>query len=200
MKDILNKKCIVCGEMFAKTARHSKTSWKAAKFCSKACWSVRGTNVTKQCKICNKEFTLPAHIMAIGSKREKQSCSRECRYLLTTGTRSYMWKGEEAKYNLRIRDAIANTVMYRKWRKDIKDRDKHICVNCNESKKNLHVHHIYPLAQIIKDENWNYDRWTDLFKTPKSRLWDTNNGVTVCSDCHNSLISYALQHKGFSPK
>lgn len=186
--------------MFAKKGSHSQKLWKVAKFCSKKCWSHRGEKITKKCKICNKEFTFPAHIMAIGSNREKQSCSRECRYLLTTGSKSYMWKGKKALYNLRIRDAIANTVMYRKWRNEIKARDKHTCVNCGESKGNLHVHHIYPIASIIKEENWNYDRWTDLFKTPRSRLWDINNGVTICSNCHNSLISYALQRKGFSPK
>ncbi len=195
-----SKKCIVCGEMFTRKQNKSAKEWIKSKFCSKTCWSTRGKTITKQCEYCKKDFSLPAHEMAVGRERERKTCSRECRYLMVTGTRNYMWKGKDALYNMRLRDAISNTVMYRKWRKDIKKRDNNTCVNCGESKSNMHVHHIYPLASIIKDENWTYDRWVKLFETPTSRLWDTKNGVTICLDCHNSLISYALQAKGYSPK
>lgn len=187
--------------MFTKTGKYSATSWKTAKFCSKSCWSVRGKTITKDCEWCKKPFSLPAHIMGIGKKRERKSCSTACRYRLITADRNYMWRGEKSKYNMRFRDALGNTYMYRHWRKAVKENSNNSCVNCKISgEKNMHVHHIYPLAQIIKDENWSYDRFTDLFKSPKSKLWDINNGVLLCIDCHYSLISYALQHKGFSPK
>jgi hypothetical protein len=199
MKNITTKKCIVCGEMFIKNHNHSQKTWAVAKFCSKKCWSHRGKEITKVCEWCKKEFSLPAHIMAVGRERERKTCSTKCRYNLITGNRSYMWQGEKAKYNLRFRDALSNTYLYRHWRNEIKKRDGK-CVNCGENKPRMHVHHIYPLASIIRDEKWVYERWTDLYKSPNSKLWDIDNGVTICEDCHYSLISYALQQKGYIPK
>jgi len=194
-----NKKCVVCGEVIIRKPTYSQKMWKTAKYCSKKCWSVRGKIVKKKCENCGNEFSLPAHLMKLGQKREKRGCSRVCSYALTSAQNSYMWKGVRAKYE-RFRDALGNTNLYRNWKKDIKIRDGNRCVNCGKSEKHLHVHHIYPLAKIIEDEGWSMDRWTELYHSPNSRLWDRKNGVTICSDCHYSLISYALQSKGFSPK
>jgi len=193
-----DKICVVCGEVFVRT-RASTKQWEGAKFCSKKCWSVRGKTITKKCEWCKKEFSLPAHIMAIGRDRERKTCSIECRYSLITGNRNYRWKGEEAKYNLRFRDALSNTYMYKRWRRAVKLIHVNKCVNCGETKDRMHVHHLYPLAQIIKDEKWSYDRYMELYETSDSRLWDVSNGVTLCEDCHYSLISFALQSKGFHP-
>lgn len=199
-KTCQEKKCIVCEKVFTRGKTKSDKEWEKSKFCSKDCWSHRGTTQTKECNFCKKEFTLPAHLMRLGAKREKRACSIKCSHLLMTAEKSHLWKGEQATYNHRFRDALCNTNLYRNWRKDIKKRDNNCCVNCGVSKDRLHVHHIYPLAQIVKDEGWNMNRWLELHYTPESRLWDTKNGVTLCEDCHYSLISFALQEKGFSPK
>jgi hypothetical protein len=194
-----DKICLVCGEVFTRSKSFSTKQWKDAKYCSKKCWNVRGKIITKKCEWCGKEFSLPAHLMRLGKTREKRTCSTECRYSLITGNRSYMWKGEKARYNMRFRDALSNTYMYKRWRKAVKKTHNDTCVNCGEKKEGMHVHHIYPLAQIIKDENWTYDRYVELYNSPDSKLWDVSNGVTLCGDCHYSLISYALQSKGFHP-
>ncbi len=193
------KECVACRKMFARKSNYSIKQWKLAKFCTKECWEKRGQTETKNCDQCGKQFSLPAHLMRMGDPRERRSCSKECQYLLTAGQKSTMWKGGASVYNLRFRDALSNTVMYRKWRSDIKRRDGK-CVNCGELKDSMHVHHIYPLAKIVKDEGWTYERWTELYKAPESRLWDRKNGVMICSDCHSSLISFALEAKGFSPQ
>lgn len=192
------KWCDVCKEEIIRVKTKSTKEWAKARFCSKTCWSRRGKTLTKKCEECGKEFSAPTHAMKMGTERERKSCSRVCQYLLVAGKKSTMWKGSNTSYGLRFRDALSNTVMYRKWRKTIKERDGK-CVNCGEIKDLMHVHHIYPLTKIIEDEGWTYERWTELFFTPKSRLWDTDNGVTLCSDCHYSLISFALQSKGFAP-
>lgn len=195
----ISRKCVVCGKVIIRK-NQSQSQWAVAKFCSKDCWSKRGQRQTKNCNYCGKEFSLPAHIMRLGHKREKRACSIKCSYLLNTASRSHLWKGEQAIYNNRFRDALCNTNLYRNWRKEIKSRDNNKCVNCGATKDKMHVHHIYPLAQIIEDEGWNMQRWLELHDSPNSRLWDTKNGVTICSDCHYSLISFALQEKGFSPQ
>jgi hypothetical protein len=198
-KTYVDKKCIVCGEMFSRKPMYSSKQWELAKFCSKKCWNIRGQIQTKKCNFCKKEFSLPANLMRLGHKRERRACSLVCAHNLTTAEKSYLWKGEKRPYGTRFRTALANTIMYRKWREEIKKRDNNRCVNCLEQKEKLHVHHIYPLNQIIKDEKWSMDNFMNLYKTPESRLWKVANGVTICEDCHNSLISFALQSKGFSP-
>lgn len=195
-----DKKCIVCGEVIIRNSHTAEREWKNKKFCSKKCWAVRGKKVTKNCANCNKEFSRPYHEMHVGKKREIKCCSRECSYAIMTAERSPFWKGRKAFYGLRFRDALSNTSIYRHWRNAVKKRDKGICVNCGEKKVNMHVHHIYPLAQIIKDEGWSHDNWVELHHSPNSRLWDIENGATLCPDCHFSLISFALQAKGYGVK
>jgi len=199
-KIYLDKICAVCGEVFIRKNSVSEKQWAVAKFCSKECWEKRGKLQTKKCNLCEKEFSLPSHLMRLGDKRERRACSIECAHKLTTAEKSYLWKGEIRPFGKRFRDVLANTIMYRKWRDSIKKRDKNTCVNCFESKKNMHVHHIYPLNQIIKDEKWTMENFIDLYKKTDSKLWDIKNGVTLCGDCHYSLISFALQSKGFNPE
>ena len=194
-----DKICVVCGEVFVRTRGVSTLQWEGAKFCSKTCWSTRGKKQTKKCNFCQKEFSLPAHLMRLGHKREKRACSPVCARGLTTADKSYLWKGETRPFGKRLRDVIANTIMYRKWRGDIKKRDGGACVNCGEIKDRMHVHHVYPLAQIVKDEGLTIENCMRLYKTPESRLWDVSNGASLCEDCHYSLISFALQSKGFHP-
>ena len=198
-KIYLDKICVVCEKVFIRKKSFSAKQWEQAKFCSKECWNIRGKIITKPCEWCKKDFSLPAHLMAVGRDREQKTCSKECRYNLTSKERSYLWKGEKKPYGTRFRTALSNTIMYRKWRNEIKERDNNTCVNCLEEKENMHVHHVYPLNQIIKDEKWSMDNFMNLYKSPDSKLWDVSNGVTICEDCHGSLISFALQSKGFYP-
>jgi hypothetical protein len=198
-KEYPDKKCIVCGKVIVHK-NQSLNQWQVVKFCSKACWGKRGKRVTKKCLQCGTEFSRPYHEMHIGKKREVKCCSRKCSFLYMTGERSPHWKGRKAFYGMRFRDALSNTSLYRHWRNDVKKRDNYKCVNCGEKKENLHVHHIYPLAQIIKDEEWTYDDWTKLHHSPDSRLWDIANGATLCPECHFSLISFALQSKGYGKR
>lgn len=195
----LDKKCTICGKVFKRPKNYSTKTWKTAKYCSKACWNIRGKHPVKNCNFCGKEFSLPAHLMKLGTERERRACSRKCSYMLITASNSYLWKGKHANYE-RFSDALRNTNLYRNWRLSIKKRDNNKCVNCGKEDNFMHVHHIYPLKQIIKDEGWNMSKWTELHFSPNSRLWDMKNGVTICSDCHYSLISYALQAKGYSPR
>ncbi len=56
------------------------------------------------------------------------------------------------------------------WRKTIKQRDNFTCQVC-ESKNNLVTHHIFS--------------WTGF----EERRFDLNNGITLCSKCHNEFHS-----------
>ena len=65
---------------------------------------------------------------------------------------------------------------YKKWRKDIYERDNYICQKCGQKGGELNSHHIY-----------NYS-------DNKAKIIDINNGITLCEKCHN------LFHKIYTRK
>jgi tyrosyl-tRNA synthetase len=70
--------------------------------------------------------------------------------------------------------SIRNTKEYRLWKKLVKNRDK-VCMKCGVN-INLHAHHIL-----------NFNEYKDL-------QIDTNNGITLCGNCHT------LFHKKYGRK
>jgi len=75
---------------------------------------------------------------------------------------------------------IRNSVKYYQWRSDIYSRDNWTCQTCQERGCKIEAHHKKDFVQIIKDNN---------IKTLEEalnclELWDLNNGVTLCLDCH----------------
>jgi len=87
------------------------------------------------------------------------------------------WKNGITSLNKQIR----NCDLYFQWRSDVFKRDEWICQTCHKKGCYLEAHHKKPLILIINENN---------IKTMKSalvckELWDVNNGVTLCKDCHN---------------
>ena len=65
---------------------------------------------------------------------------------------------------------LRNSSRWKVWRKEVFERDKHMCQKCGE-KENLHPHHLIPVVQCIKAD------MIDL-------IFDVGNGVTLCKNCH----------------
>ena len=63
---------------------------------------------------------------------------------------------------------IRKSPEYQRWRQDVKKRDENICRICGVE-RNLHVHHIKPLATY-----------------PQFAI-DLDNGLTLCGNCHTFL-------------
>ena len=63
---------------------------------------------------------------------------------------------------------IRKSPEYQRWRQDVKKRDENICRICGVE-RNLHVHHIKPLATY-----------------PQFAI-DLDNGLTLCGNCHSFL-------------
>ena len=61
-----------------------------------------------------------------------------------------------------------NSAEYRRWRREVKERDEYVCRQCGVD-TNLEVHHIKP-----------YDKYRVLAA-------DADNGITLCRNCHARL-------------
>jgi hypothetical protein len=86
-----------------------------------------------------------------------------------TGENNPNWKGGRSKFI----KSIYRLPEYINWQKKCMERDNFKCVVCSEHRKiYLTVHHIYS-----KDINFD-------------RIFDINNGVTICKKCHRKFHNY----------
>lgn len=87
------------------------------------------------------------------------------------------WKGGKTK----IRFLIPELFEYKKWRSDVFQRDNWTCQTCHLRGIYLEAHHIKELCKIIEEfQIKNSDNAKDC-----KELWDINNGITLCKNCHN---------------
>ncbi len=114
----------------------------------------------KRCKSCSRKGELNQNY-----KLTPELCSR--------------WKGGISA----ITKAIRNLFEYRQWRTDVFTRDNFTCQKCGATKKYLHAHHRYSFSKIIED--YKVSSVEEAMFCVK--LWDINNGTTLCVDCHKSI-------------
>lgn len=104
-----------------------------------------------------------------------------------------MWKGGITPLKIRLRTSLE----YIQWRTAIFIRDNFTCQECGQIGGELHAHHKKTLAKLIEEVKVAmplFDLHTAclLYKP----LWDINNGITLCKDCHKKTKSYLNQKQG----
>lgn len=166
-RDKYMMKCSICGkEIWSKNYIENKC-------CSKECrdkYLDLNNRVNTVCKFCGKQITINKYSF---DNNNTHFCNINCFNSYRTIKReSY----KEVSHYLRSSNE------YNVWRLKCLKRDKYKCSKC-DSKENLHVHHKTSLYEICE----NYDMNLDIIKT-SNEFNDTNNGVTLCTDCH------ALEH------
>lgn len=95
----------------------------------------------------------------------------------STGEKNWQWKGGITPLRMTIWKSENN----KKWRSYILSRDKYICQHCFKKGGKLEVHHIKEFAKIIQE--YKIKTLQDAINCIE--LWDTNNGLTLCIECHN---------------
>lgn len=98
------------------------------------------------------------------------------------GEKNGFWKGGINK----ISDSIRVMPEYIEWRSSIFERDNWTCKTCNKNGVVINAHHIKPFIQIIKDNN--ISSIIEARNCPE--LWNKNNGVTLCEECHKLTYHY----------
>ena len=96
---------------------------------------------------------------------------------IQAGSNSPSWKGGITPVYFAVRNSLA----MKQWRNQVFTRDNYTCQVCNQNKSgNLCVHHKVFFNHII----WQYNI-TNLEEAEKcTDLWNVENGITLCKDCH----------------
>jgi len=99
-----------------------------------------------------------------------------------SGEKCHFWKGGKSK----LSDLIRMSYKYRQWRSDIFTRDDFTCQQCNQRGFEIHPHHIKTFSAILIENN--IQTLDEAIKCEE--LWNINNGITLCLDCHKKTNSY----------
>jgi 5-methylcytosine-specific restriction endonuclease McrA len=104
------------------------------------------------------------------------------------GENHYRWKGGISKLITNIR----TTFEYRQWRSDVFTRDNYICRECGyENGNKLQAHHIKSISYLIQ----KYEITTLEQAIKCEELFNINNGLTLCLDCHKLTDNYCRKER-----
>ena len=110
----------------------------------------------------------------------KRTRCKPCRGLFFMGNKAPNWKGGVHP----LIGSIRTSLPYRQWRSDVFTRDKFTCQDCGDNTGgNLNAHHIKFFIDIIKQ--YNLSTLEQAFQCEE--LWNINNGVTLCKNCHKNI-------------
>ena len=102
------------------------------------------------------------------------------------GKLSNNWKGGISNIDRMCRQISE----YKRWRSDVFERDSWTCQTCGE-RGYVTAHHINGFSKIIKEN--------DIHDINEARgceeLWNINNGVTLCEECHSMTDNYGGRAK-----
>jgi hypothetical protein len=109
-----------------------------------------------------------------------------------SGSKSNLWKGGISKLTALIRGCFK----YRLWRDDVFTRDNYTCQECGIKSGCGHTvyfeaHHIESLSEIR--EKYNIKTLEEALFCQE--LWNTNNGITLCLECHKLTDTYAGKNR-----
>lgn len=207
-KEKIIKECDWCGKEF-KVNPSRKDS---ASYCSRDCYNTakmngefEGEKIEMTCQNCGKKYK----VFPSRSERTKY-CSRECQVKAISpdklskehkqkisesnkgnkrpdlaewnrknpkrGKNNPAWKGGKTPITKRVR----HSSKYEEWQNKILERDDYTCQDCGKRQGDKHVHHIKSFSKIW-DEN---DIKTFCEALDCKELWDIDNGITLCPNCH----------------
>jgi hypothetical protein len=88
-----------------------------------------------------------------------------------------VWKGGRTSLAAKIRTSVMGV----EWRDAVFNRDRYTCQDCGDRKGgNLNAHHLKELSLLL--DLYKVTTLHEAFACPA--IWDVQNGVTLCEDCH----------------
>lgn len=197
------KECLICEKIIVKKLTTSKKEWTNLKYCSPKCrylgqkqiWNKdktkhpnwKGGKIELKCKQCDKKFYRDPY-----QKDRARFCSKACLHKNRTGITFAILKTRKSCLMLRqsLKDLIRHKQPYIDWRTIIFERDGYTCQFCKQKGGKLQVDHIKPFSKIMDENN---------IETPEEaimcdELWDTDNGRTLCIDCHRKTPTWGKKY------
>lgn len=114
---------------------------------------------------CNKHYDMGIQYTSVDMLKQHKHCCPYGAIDATSGENSWNWRGG-------VENDERHSYEYRKWRKDIYERDNFTCQCCgktiNDSK--LNAHHIL-----------NFSEYEEL-------RYENSNGITLCDECHSPNV------------
>ncbi len=150
------KSCLNCNKLFERPYNCSyKDFLNERKYCSIECMD----EYRRGKPSCSPETTFKkGHtIYSNGDNRKKY-----------TGKLNNKWKGGVSSFNEKFRKSL----VYKKWRNLVFERDDYTCQKCGQRGGNLEAHHDLP------------------FSTHKDLRVEILNGETLCVKCHRKTNTY----------
>lgn len=110
------------------------------------------------------------------------------------GSNNPNWQGGKTSLSFLIR----NSKEYKYWRIEIFKRDNYTCQECGKLGGHLEAHHRKPFVEMLNQFLKIYDQFSPLedketlirFAMKYESFWDTENGKTLCKDCHKLTDNY----------
>ena len=170
--------CDVCGKSIE--VIYSRYKKNKHNYCSSECQSkgktlfyTGGNNPLYRkskvkCEICGKEIEINDYKL---SNQKHFCCSKECKYKLYKeifkgkNNPSYKELSEEERFIRSNKREIA-LIGYKRWRKDVFERDNYTCRCCRRKTHKNNAHHL------------------NSFDWDKEHRLDVDNGITLCEECH----------------
>lgn len=121
------------------------------------------------------------HNLSIAIKNKR--CGENHPMFGMSGDKNPNWKGgRDRDFKIRIKASYK----YKNWRQDIFIRDDFTCQKCGKKGGELNAHHIKKFNQIIREMKLSLPL-LEVYEAALiySPLWNTNNGITYCRECHN---------------
>lgn len=96
-----------------------------------------------------------------------------------SGKNHPMWRGGITPLHNKIR----NLPQQKEWTKKVMGRDLYKCQKCFYNGKHLTAHHIKHFSIIL--EEYQIKKLNEAINCLE--LWDINNGITLCWNCHSKI-------------
>jgi len=118
----------------------------------------------------------------------KSNLCRSCSCKGKTGKKAGNWRNGITP----LRKLIRNCLKYRLWRSDVFTVDDFTCRICNKRGGDLNVHHSPKSFSEIMFE-YKIKTLEDALNCVE--LWNINNGITLCADCHKLVHKIKYKKK-----
>ncbi len=86
---------------------------------------------------------------------------------------------------------IRESTNYKEWRLMVFGRDAFTCQRCGKRGCYIEAHHIISFSELIKKHN--IIEYNQAIKCEE--LWNIDNGITLCVDCHSDVDKYRNKFK-----